>query len=795
MDWQKVDLESVTAAMPSEVSSAYEAWITQFPDKAGRLGEIVEHVRTEFRDAIASHKANTLDPREDCLPVSAIRHLESLVWFSLCMEMGFSLSAAATTAANAANLYLRQIAYGRYSFTSEDGSGEIVPTGTVPARREYGTRTLAACLVLLFGLGTGVARAEWGRAPYSISTTNVVADYTPENYSITAATLYGHLAGIDAVLGRLADTNSLYGDLVALPSVVYNLMDVLKTQALYGEYREDAGAWIVTSQTNVLFWGNLTANRLLVREDGATIHGDSEILDGGLAVDGDVDIGGGMTLGGVRRDSWPPSPYGPGGETMYLPAWNDGWSYDDVSGDYCIDPQYGTLFPSNLAVCGILQARGPLRVLDSLTLSNQALRCWGDLTNGLNSRLVLAEGAIATNALQIAELESEAEDHRESIGALQLGRLPAKCHKSRQGDGSLKVWWEVSEETVFSGAVEAPALTAPLEGGISTNSAAIAALDAATNALSVTVSALSSDLAAHAAATNNPHNVTFRQIFAADPDDLSEDFGLGLVPGIGVAAVNGYGRYVGFDDGFIGGPWRFEDEVDFLQRPTYNGVGLATTNDVGVASNTWPDECRLYWPTNVVGKKGRYAVPTNFPTRRLNLWVNDTIATNVTIVIPTAWSPDREVEISVYPRATSAATARNTRIEDANGYVLSTITSSTTYNRYVFRWDPSSGTWDSEVYANVLTPCVFVPGTGRLTYPPTNLWPTTVETWIEWQEQGAPALRGNALLSAPSLSLSPLSGQDAGEEPVRQNAGLSDGLEAPAFLNLAEEERGVPTPY
>ena len=402
MDWEKVDGEYVANEIPSELKTVYEAWIEKNPDKTGRLEEIAVRIRTEVRDAIQSAKKNVLDPREEYLPVSSIRHMLNLVWYTLCMDMGFPLSAAATSSANAANLYLRQVAYGRYTFKSEDGSGDLVPSGTIPARKEYGTRTLAAVLLLLFCLAVP-SRAEWGRAPYMVASTNVAVDFTPLNYPITTASLFSHLQGIDTMIGRLTDTNSLYGDLVALPAVVYNLMDVLKTQALYGEYREDAEAWIVTSQTNVLFWGNLAANRLLVREDGATIHGDSEILDGNLAVDGDVDVGGGMTLGGVRRDSWPQSPYGPGGETMYLPAWNDGWSYGDVYGDYCVDPQSGTMFPGNLAVCGTLHARGAVQMLGSLTLSNQTINGWGDLTNGLNSRMGAAESEIAANAADIAE--------------------------------------------------------------------------------------------------------------------------------------------------------------------------------------------------------------------------------------------------------------------------------------------------------------------------------------------------------------------------------------------------------
>lgn len=98
----------------------------------------------------------------------------------------------------------------------------------------------------------------------------------------------------------------------------------------------------------------------------------------------------------------------------------------------------------------------------------------------------------------------------------------------------------------------------------------------ATNAADAAVAPVASDLADHVADTNNPHRVTFRQVWAADVDDLGENFGMWFSPPDGCSSIRGFGRDVSLEEGYFWGDWNFDE------RPLYNGAGLATTNEAGV---------------------------------------------------------------------------------------------------------------------------------------------------------------------------------------------------------------------
>lgn len=149
MEWVEITVDSIFANLPTDVKAKYAAWLDDNPYKAGRLAEITANTIKEFRYAIQSAYANLLDPRENFLPQSAVRHCESIIVFTLLMEMGLEMSTAANSARNAADIYLRGIPFHRFKFTSEDAEPPR-PRWTVPERTPDIGRALPALFTLLF---------------------------------------------------------------------------------------------------------------------------------------------------------------------------------------------------------------------------------------------------------------------------------------------------------------------------------------------------------------------------------------------------------------------------------------------------------------------------------------------------------------------------------------------------------------------------------------------------------------------------------------------------------------------
>jgi hypothetical protein len=113
MIWVEITLADVLAHLPTDIKTSYDTWLVSYPDKAGRLATLTDNTIREFRDAIKSNPANVVDPRETFLPQSAVRHVESIIIFNLAMEMGVDLDSAGNSARTSADVFLRQIPYGR----------------------------------------------------------------------------------------------------------------------------------------------------------------------------------------------------------------------------------------------------------------------------------------------------------------------------------------------------------------------------------------------------------------------------------------------------------------------------------------------------------------------------------------------------------------------------------------------------------------------------------------------------------------------------------------------------------
>ena len=204
MEWVEIKIADILAHMPTDVKARYGAWLIANPDRTGRLVEIMDNTLREFRDNLNSVPENNVDPRETWVPQSAVRHLETIIIFSLSMEMGLPIDSAALGARYAADIFLRQILMGRYKVTT-DTAGTPSPHYSVPERDTISGRALPILLALL--LFAQQALGGWIRPDSGPLDTDVVTTFTPTAYSITTATLFGHLQGINAALGPLASTN------------------------------------------------------------------------------------------------------------------------------------------------------------------------------------------------------------------------------------------------------------------------------------------------------------------------------------------------------------------------------------------------------------------------------------------------------------------------------------------------------------------------------------------------------------------------------------------------------------
>ena len=114
MDWVKLDGAKLLADLPTGMVAPYDAWVLANPAKAGRLAELGAQIVAQFRDAIATNPVNAIDPDPDTLPAGCIRSAEDLIYVSLRREIPLPVVVADGQAATRAEMFLRQIAYGRY---------------------------------------------------------------------------------------------------------------------------------------------------------------------------------------------------------------------------------------------------------------------------------------------------------------------------------------------------------------------------------------------------------------------------------------------------------------------------------------------------------------------------------------------------------------------------------------------------------------------------------------------------------------------------------------------------------
>lgn len=201
MIWVEVTTANVLAHMPTDVLTQYNAWLVTNPTRADRLDTITANTIREFRDAIKSNPENSYEVDETYLPQSAVRHAESIIIFTLAMEIGINMSTAGSSSRTAADIFLRQIPFNRWKTTTEDAPARGTPAYTIPTRSEFSSRTLPS--ILAFFLMVSASFGGWIKEGTTVYDTGIFTTYTPTNYNPISGTLFYHLYAIDQRLGNL----------------------------------------------------------------------------------------------------------------------------------------------------------------------------------------------------------------------------------------------------------------------------------------------------------------------------------------------------------------------------------------------------------------------------------------------------------------------------------------------------------------------------------------------------------------------------------------------------------------
>ena len=155
-----------------------------------------------------------------------------------------------------------------------------------------------------------------------------------------------------------------------------------------------------------------------------------------------------------------------------------------------------------------------------------------------------------------------------------------------------------------------------------------------------------------------------------------------------------------------------------------------------MAKLEYPATCCLYWPASYVTSNWDsdthvISIPTNFPTKRLELVIDDSGIPELNVNMLASWHPSSATEIVVtVKRVDTSMTNRNTRIRSGNYAVSNPYNSNSQSFKSFLRWD-GGGYWNSySIQLNYSDR--FFTMTGTSFSVPAN-WPATVEEWMEMQ--------------------------------------------------------------
>ena len=135
MGWVSITEADLRDAMATDLRPVYDQWVVDHPEKADRLAEILADTVAAFRQAIANNPENTLDPDQTKVPQACVIDVETIIFYTLAMEMGVSLKPEANQSVTQARIQLRQIGYGHFATAGTDKTESPSPLYSTPSER------------------------------------------------------------------------------------------------------------------------------------------------------------------------------------------------------------------------------------------------------------------------------------------------------------------------------------------------------------------------------------------------------------------------------------------------------------------------------------------------------------------------------------------------------------------------------------------------------------------------------------------------------------------------------------
>ena len=128
MAWIAITQEMVQASMSEDLLLLFSEWLED-PQKQEYFSFLLNNTTNEFRVAISNNPANILGPA-GTIPDSCARHAVNIIIGTILMQFSQTLTPEARNAMEKADIFLRQVGYGKYRMEpgGEGGAG----SGTTP---------------------------------------------------------------------------------------------------------------------------------------------------------------------------------------------------------------------------------------------------------------------------------------------------------------------------------------------------------------------------------------------------------------------------------------------------------------------------------------------------------------------------------------------------------------------------------------------------------------------------------------------------------------------------------------
>lgn len=115
--WKELTVAYIESIMNPTVYASYQAWLSDYPEKSGRLEDIIGVTATEYRSAMEANALPVPDSSVSAVHESCVRHAQTTILFELKKEIGLTMSEAENAAAIRADVFLRAVWMGSIPIT------------------------------------------------------------------------------------------------------------------------------------------------------------------------------------------------------------------------------------------------------------------------------------------------------------------------------------------------------------------------------------------------------------------------------------------------------------------------------------------------------------------------------------------------------------------------------------------------------------------------------------------------------------------------------------------------------